>query len=71
MAFENGVVSENWRFAVIVPLYKDKGKRIEFRNYRGISLLSVIEKIYAEVLVDRVCKVTDDEQGHFRSWRGV
>ena len=24
MAFESGVVPENWRSAVIVPLYKDK-----------------------------------------------
>ena len=25
MAFESGVVREDWRFAVIVPLYKGKG----------------------------------------------
>ena len=30
--------------AVIVPLYKGKGKRTECRNYKGISLSSVIEK---------------------------
>ena len=31
----------------------------EFSNYRGISLLlSGDGKIYAEILVDRVCKVT-------------
>ena len=42
MAFESGVVPEDWRF-VIVPLYKDKGERIEYSNYRGISL-SVVEK---------------------------
>ena len=27
MAFESGVVSEDWRSAVIVPLYKSKGER--------------------------------------------
>ena len=36
MAFESGVVAEDWRSAVIVPLYKGKGK-----NYRSVSLLSV------------------------------
>ena len=41
MAFESGVVLEVWRSAMIVPLYKGKGERTEYSNYRGISLLSV------------------------------
>ena len=67
-------VPEDWRSAVIVPLYKGKGKRIECKNYRCISLLSVVGKIYARILVDRVRRVNrgliDDEQGGFRagSW---
>ena len=47
MAFESGVVPEDWRSAVIVPLYKGKGEKSECKNYRGISLLSVVGKIYA------------------------
>ena len=73
MSFESGVVPEGWRSAVIVPLYKGKGERTECSNYRGISLLSVARKIYAEILVDRISKVTesliDDEQGRFRAGR--
>ena len=42
MAFEIGVVPEDWRSAVIVPLHKSKGERTEYKNYRGISLLSVV-----------------------------
>ena len=38
MAFESDVVPENLRSAVIVPLHK-------WKNYRGISLLSVVDKI--------------------------
>ena len=52
MAFESGVVPEEWRSAVIVPLYKGKGERMECRNYRGISLLSVAGKIYVEILME-------------------
>ena len=33
MAFESSVVPEDWRSAVIVPLYKAKGKRTECKNY--------------------------------------
>ena len=74
MTFEIGVVPEDWRSAVIVPLYKGKGERTECKNYRGISLLSVVGKIYAGNLVNRVRRVTggliDDEQGRFRAGRG-
>ena len=66
MAFESGVVPEDWRSAVIIPLYKGKGERTGCSNYRGISSLSVVGKIYAGILVNRVRKVTegliDDEQ---------
>ena len=54
MTFESGIVPEDWRSAVIIPLYKGKRERTECSNYRGISLLSVVEKIYARTLVDRV-----------------
>ena len=43
---------------------------IENKSYRGVSLLSIVEKIYTGVLLDRVREVpeglTDDEQGGFR-----
>ena len=41
MAFESGVMPEDWR-SVIFPLYKGKGERTECKNYRGISLLNVV-----------------------------
>ena len=43
MAIESGVVPEDWRSAVTFPLYMGKGERTEFKNYRGISLLRIIE----------------------------
>ena len=48
---------------------------IEGKNYIGISLLlSVVGKIYAKTLVERVRRVTEglivDEQGGFRLGRG-
>ena len=59
---------------MIVPLYKSKVERTECKNYRGISLLNVVGKIYAGKLVDRVRRVTggliDDEQGDFRAGKG-
>ena len=74
MAIVRAVVPEDWRSAVIVPLYKGKGERTDCKNYRGISFLSVDRKTCAGILVDRVRRVTggliDDKQGDFREGRG-
>ena len=51
MAIENSIVPEYWRSAVIAPLYKGKGKRTECGNSRIISLLSMVGKIYAGILI--------------------
>ena len=73
MVSESGVVPEDWRYAVIVPVYKCKGESTECKDYRGISLLSVVGKIYAGILIDRVRRVTRDlidyEEGGFRVGR--
>ena len=58
--FENGAVPEDWKSVVIVALYKGKGERTEYKNYRGISMLNVVWKTYAGILVDKACKVTED-----------
>ena len=58
MAFESGVVLEDGRSVVIIHLYKGKGERTECSNYRGISLLYMVGKIYSGILVDRVRKLT-------------
>ena len=59
---------------MIVSLYKGKGERTECKKYRDISLLSLVGKIYAVILIDRVRRVIggliDDEQGSFRVGRG-
>ena len=60
MAFESGVLPEDWRSVVIVPVYKGIRERNEGKNYKGISLLRVIGKIYAEILIDRVRRETGD-----------
>ena len=73
MVWREGVASGDWRNAVIVPVYK-KGSRLDCTNYRGISLMSIVGKVFARVLNERVKVLTGDkvmdEQGGFRSGRG-
>ena len=69
MAFENGVVLEDWRSTVIVPLYRGKGRGLGIRDIEAL----VVGKIFERILVDRVRRVTDCfidyDQGDFRSGR--
>ena len=46
MAFENGGVPEDWRFAAIVRMYNGKREKTECKIYRDISVLSVVGKIH-------------------------
>ena len=40
-----------------MPLYKGKVEKCECSNSRGISLLSVVGKLYGRVLIKRVSNV--------------
>ena len=74
VSFDMGDVPMYWGGACIVPLYKGKGDRCECSNSRGISLLSVVGKLYGRVLTIRVRAGTEcaigEEQCLFRQGRG-
>ena len=57
-----------------MPLYKEQGDQCECSNSRGISLLSVIGKLFGRVLIKRVRTGTEcaigEEQCGYRQGRG-
>ena len=74
--FEQGVVPSIWRQAVITPIPKGRDKDIFTPlNYRGISLLSTVSKVYSSILNSRLseyletCGVLCEEQNGFRKGR--
>ena len=54
VSLDMGVVPMYWCGVCIVSLYKGKGAKYECSNSRGISLLSVVVKLYGRVLIKRV-----------------
>ena len=74
LSFDMGAVPMDWRGACIVPLYKGKGDKCECSNSRGISLLSVVGKLFGRVLIKRDRAGTEcaigEEQCGFRQGRG-
>ena len=67
-----GFVPEDWTTGLILPLYKGKGSVNETDNYRGITLLSCVGKLFTAVINDRLQTFLDniggigDEQAGFR-----
>jgi hypothetical protein len=73
--WEEGEVPQSMRDANIVTLYKNKGDRSDCNNYRGISLLSVVGKLFARIALNRLQKLADqvypESQCGFRSKRST
>lgn len=51
--FDTGIFPEAWGEGYIIPLHK-KGSTENFENYRGITLLSVIGKLFTNILNTRL-----------------
>lgn len=45
MEWESGTVPSHWAKAVIAPIYKQRNRKY-CNNYRGISTISVVDKIF-------------------------
>ena len=56
--FDTGIIPSLWRQAIICPIPKDAttDKRIPL-NYRGISLLLTIAKLYSDMLNNRIASI--------------
>ena len=73
LSFISGLYLWTGNGACIVPLYKGKGDKWECRNSRGISLLSVVGKLFGRLLIKRVragteCEIGEEQCG-FRQGR--
>jgi len=48
------VVPEEWHQGIIIPLYKGKESKSECSNYRGITLLSLPDKVFAHIILAKI-----------------
>ena len=75
LCWRDGSVPQDMRDANIVTLYKNKGDRSDCNNYRGISLLSTVGKLFARVALKRLQvlaeRVYPDSQCGFRADRST
>jgi hypothetical protein len=68
-----GAVPSDWTVGVIKPIYKKKGAQNDPNNYRGITILSCLGKLFTSIINDRLKKYIDtfgilgEEQAGFRN----
>ena len=74
--WEGAAVPQNWIYAILISFYKGKGLKNVCGNYRWISLLEAVGKVFSKVLMNRllkyICPVAiPDTQCGFCSGRGT
>jgi hypothetical protein len=70
--FDNGCIPELWLSGNIIPLYKNKGDKLDPSNFRPITIISCFGKLFTSLLNTRLNKFSEDycliceNQGGFR-----
>jgi len=59
VCWERGEVPKDWQEACVVPVYKGCGNKNECGSYRGISMMSVVGKLYGRVVIERIKNITE------------
>ena len=73
IVLETGIIPADWTIGIIKVLYKNKGDINDINNYRGITLLSCIGKLFTSVINERLynylthTNILGNEQAGFRS----
>ena len=66
-----------WKVSSVVPVFKNVGERSAAKNYRPVSLLSVVSKVFEKLVNNRIvdhlekCGLFSDFQYGFRSCRST
>lgn len=59
IVFDSGYVPTSWSTGNIIPIYKQKGDQTDPSNYRPITLLSCLGKLFTRILNDRLQQYSD------------
>ena len=70
---DTGEYPDSWSLGLIIPIYKKKGDKHDCNNYRGITLLSCVGKLFTSIVNERlkkycqVNKIINENQTGFRA----
>ena len=67
---EKGIVPHEWKSAIVSPLFKNKGVKSDMNNYRGISVLSPLSKVFEKLLNEQIVAYLDKHNILFEGQHG-
>lgn len=68
IVFDTGIIPTAWTKGCIIPIYKKKGNELDPENYRPITLLSCLGKLFTAIINARLqnLNVIEENQTGFR-----
>ena len=75
--FDSGIFPDVWSQGIIFPIYKNKGDKGDPNNYRVITILGCMGKLFTNILNERLntylenCNLLNEEQAGFRKKYGT
>ncbi len=48
------IIPNEWKFNILVPIAKTKTDRHDLNNYRGISLVNTLSKVFLKIITNRI-----------------
>ena len=59
MSIRQRALPSAWKLALVVPIYKGKGSKLNVENYRPISLTNVFSKLMETLIRTKIVKFLD------------
>lgn len=75
--WSSGLIPQNWKHSIIIPILKPDKNKFEVKSYRPISLLNTLAKILEKIIDSRLRwfleknNILDDHQNGFRRHRST
>jgi hypothetical protein len=60
IVFDTGIIPESWLTGIIRPVYKNKGKVNDPDNYRAITLISCLGKLFTSIINNRLTFLSNE-----------
>ena len=66
LIYEHGILPESWTTGTIKPIYKNKGPVNDPNNYRPITVLSCMSKLFSSVINTKLTNYLNDQKNSGR-----